>query len=143
MEKNNFYVTWNDSTTAQVVTVAACNELAAVALAAPKCKCYSKETVRVFTEEDLKQILGKKRSCRCYSGEELIVFIEEFGDKVKIANTQFYKESVEGVSKLLLTLLVQSYEHECNNVIGSTRGFPCITIGAAPYDVEYAEPYIE
>lgn len=142
--EKTYYVTWQDSSTAQVVKVqTASSELAAVAIAAPRCKCYNRESVKVFTEEDLKQILGKRNSCRCYSGEDVLVYAEEGRDNVKLGSTQFYKSDVEGVSKLLLTLLVYAYDHQPLMILGSTRDFPYLTIKAAAYDVEYAEPYIE
>ncbi len=147
MENNNtstFYVTWeNNNNTAQVVRVNAHTELGAVAIAAPRCKCYDRESVRVFSEEDLKQILDHKKSCRCYSGDDVLVYAEEYKDKVDIGSTQYFKKEVEGVSKLLLTLLVYAYDHDSNMIIGSTRDFPYISIGAAPYEVDYAEPYIK
>ena len=149
-DKKTYYVTWEDrdGTTAQVVTVtASCNELGAVALAAPRCKCYDKTSVRVFTEEQLKQFVGKRKSCRCYSGDVLLVFVEEYTNKIEVGNTQFYDARDNkidvSISKLLLTLLVYTYEHQSNMIVGSTRGFPNLRIGAAPYEVDYAEPYIE
>lgn len=146
MEKETtYYVTWQDSTTAQVVKVTTASELGAVALAAPRCKCYSRTSVRVFSEDQLREMLGKRKSCRCYSGSEDLVYIEEFGSNIKLGSTQLFKceEEYEGLSKLLLTLLVYSYDHESNMIIGASRNFPYLTIAAAAYDVEYAEPYIE
>ena len=146
MEKNLtnvYYVVWEDKSNAQVVRVSALTEFGAVALAASKCKCYDKSWVRVFTEDKLKQTFGKRQSCRCYSGDVIVNFVEEFNDKVNIGNTQYSDECMEGVSKLLTTLLLRSYEHQSKCVVGSIKGFPNMVIKAAPYDVEYAEPYIE
>lgn len=142
--EKTYYVTFEDTNTAQVIKVTTSSELAAVAIAAPRCKCYNKSSVKVFTEEEIKQILGKRNSCRCYSGEDVLVYSEEYTNKIKLGSTQFFKTEKEmEVSKLLITLLVYVYDHESNMIVGSTRDFPYITIKAAAYDVEYAEPYIE
>lgn len=145
MEKNVnvYYVVWEDRGTAQVVRVSALTELGAVALASPRCKCHDRSWVRVFTEEQLKQAFGKRKSCRCYGGDELIVYVEEINGEIKISNTQYSEDNIDGVSKLLSTLLLKSYENQSKIILGSTKGFPSICIKAYAYDVEYAEPYIE